>query len=134
MDIIHIRKPADAIKARQKGREIARALGFGLVEQTRIAFAISELSLKLIELPEQGHLVIKPVCKGKQEAGIEVRLYEHHRGPSRLDSAWAERLVDALEVKNDRIRWTLTTARKWLIPSHCGDALIASSVLAAGEE
>ncbi|QYR22854.1 hypothetical protein KZ483_07935 [Paenibacillus sp. sptzw28] len=130
--MFHIRGTTDAIIARQRGRDIAKEIGFGLVDQTIIAYTISELSLKLISFSEKGHMVIRTICKskGEPESGIEVRLYDHYRGPSRINPIWVEKLVDDLDVTSDYLRGTMITFRKWLM----SPLRIDSSICAAGEE
>ncbi|MHB2018510.1 MAG: ATP-binding protein, partial [Candidatus Xenobia bacterium] len=43
-----IASEADVVVARTAGRDLARRLGFGLVDQTRIATAISELTRNIL--------------------------------------------------------------------------------------
>lgn len=130
--MLHIRDWTDAIHARQRGRELAAKLGFGLVDQTIVAYTISELALKLIQFPEKGHMVIRKLQRSKEESdtGIEVRMYEHYRGKSRLNSFWAEQLVDDLELILDPSRGNVVLFRKWRL----GPLRVGSPIYAAGEE
>jgi len=40
--------PDDIVRARQSGRDVARALGFGMADQTKLATAISEITRNAI--------------------------------------------------------------------------------------
>ncbi|MWC29033.1 hypothetical protein [Paenibacillus sp. MMS18-CY102] len=134
MDMFLIKTPSDAVSVRQQGREIAKKIGFGTVDQTRIAFTISELAMQLVDSPAQGHMVIKAINRNKLELGIEVRLYDHETGAKRWDSDWMNKWVDDLEVKHDDTRGTTITFRRWLPPSYGYERQAGPSVLAAGEE
>nr|WP_178943819.1 hypothetical protein [Paenibacillus curdlanolyticus] len=134
MDMFLMNKPTDAIHARQRGRELARSVGFSAVEQTRIAFTISEMAAQLLESKSQGHMIIKTIHRNNNEMGIEVRLYDHSSGSSHLDSDWMLSLVDDIDICQDMIRGTTISYRKWLSPSRSYDRLPVLSVLAAGEE
>src|SRR3954452_22481347 len=46
--VVPLRQPDDIVRARQGGREVARTLGFGMADQTRLATAISEISRNAI--------------------------------------------------------------------------------------
>ncbi|WP_219838628.1 hypothetical protein [Paenibacillus sp. R14(2021)] len=132
VEMLHIRDKADVILARQRGRDIAQTIGFSLVDQTVIAYTISELALKLISSPEKGHMIIRPISllKGDPANGIEVRLFDHFRGPSRVHLQWMENLTNDMEITHDQLRGTMVTFRKWILaPLH-----IKSPVCAAGEE
>ncbi|NBD26648.1 ATP-binding protein [Paenibacillus glycinis] len=132
MEMFHIREKADAILARQRGREIAKTIGFSLVDQTVIAYTISELALKLISISEKGHMMMRPVSlyKGESASGIEVRLFDHFKGPSRIHLQWMEKMTDDMELSHDQTRGTMITFRKWV---HA-PLRIDSPFCAAGEE
>ncbi|MFD0714618.1 hypothetical protein [Paenibacillus sp. GCM10027626] len=131
MEIFHIQETSDAIAARQRGREAARAIGLGLVDQTYIAYMISELALTLIQLPDKGHMVIRIIQKSKGESklGIEVRAFDHCKGRLR-EPAFLKKLADELYVSNEDPRGMVTIFRKWLpVP-----ARFNTPIYAAGEE
>jgi serine/threonine-protein kinase RsbT len=46
--VVPLRLPDDIVRARQSGRDIARTLGFGMADQTRLATAISEITRNAI--------------------------------------------------------------------------------------
>ena len=48
----------DVVKARQEAREMARNLGFGSADQTRLATAVSELTRNVIQHASNGMYII----------------------------------------------------------------------------
>ncbi|REE85181.1 serine/threonine-protein kinase RsbT [Paenibacillus taihuensis] len=135
MEMMHIREKSDVIHARERGRDIAKSVGFSLVDQTIIAYTISELALKLISFAEKGHMTIRQLCycKGEQASGIEVRLFDHFRGPSRIQQQWIDKLAADLELTHDQLRGTMITFRKWT-HSEVSEVRYSSPNCAAGEE
>jgi len=132
MEIFHIKNTADAIVARRRGREAAQTIGLGLVDQTLVAYMISELALRLIQFPEKGHMVIRIIqrCKGESRLGIEVRAFDHYRGSRESVYGWSNKVMKELEISSDASRSTVLTFRKWLpIP-----ARPSTAIYAAGEE
>ncbi|AZN42939.1 ATP-binding protein [Paenibacillus albus] len=132
MEMMHIGIQSDVIHARERGREIARSVGFNLVDQTIIAYTISELALKLISFAEKGHMTIRQLCysKGEQASGVEVRLFDHFRGPSRIQQQWLDKFAADLELTHDQLRGTMITFRKWI---H-SEVRYSTPNCAAGEE
>ncbi|QHW33299.1 anti-sigma regulatory factor [Paenibacillus rhizovicinus] len=132
MEIFQIQEKSDAIQARHRGREIAKTIGFSLVDQTVIAYTISELALKLLSISAKGHMTIRPVSlyKGDSASGIEVRLFDHFKGPNRIHLQWMEKMTDSMELSHDQMRGTMITFHKWV---HA-PLRIDSPICAAGEE
>src|SRR5207247_9276396 len=58
---IPVRSDADIVVARQKGRELAAALGFGPTDLTLIATAISELARNIVLYAKRGRIVLKGI-------------------------------------------------------------------------
>lgn len=56
---IKVKIEADIVNARGAGREMARKLGFGLADQTRLATAISELTRNIIRYAGEGVCYIR---------------------------------------------------------------------------
>lgn len=113
METFVITKPSDAIPARERVREIARSLGFGLVDQTNLAFAVSEFALKLIAVADHCRLHIDLFRHEEGRTGIEVKLCEQHTEPFVVDADWAIQLVDDLVVYCEDMYHTKITIRKW---------------------
>lgn len=79
---VEIRDSTDIVTARQAGREMARKLGFGSADQTRLATAISELTRNVIQYAEKGVCVITDTSD-KRMAKIQVKVEDH--GPGIVD-------------------------------------------------
>lgn len=78
-----IREEEDIIIARQLGRRTAANLGCGLVEQTRIAAAISEITRNVLQYAHNGELSIELVdCEGCER---ELKITISDRGPGIAD-------------------------------------------------
>jgi serine/threonine-protein kinase RsbT len=58
---VDIKKEWDIVGARQLGREIAKDIGFGTVDQARIATAISELARNIYLYAEQGQICFEVI-------------------------------------------------------------------------
>jgi len=69
----------DIVSARQLGRNIAKELGFGTVDQTRITTAISELARNIYLYAGQGEIYLEPV-KGLEKRGLKVIAVDHGPG------------------------------------------------------
>ncbi|KQT69066.1 MULTISPECIES: anti-sigma regulatory factor [unclassified Aureimonas] len=78
---------SDVIAARHAGRELARALGFGTVDQTRLATAISELARNTLQHAGTGLCTIhEEAAPGAQTL---IRVVVSDEGPGIADVAAA---------------------------------------------
>jgi len=78
MGEIEIKSESDIVVARSAGRELARNLGFGIANQTRLATAISELTRNVIRYAGTG------MCKLFDEsnpAELAIRAVIEDEGP-----------------------------------------------------
>ncbi len=78
MHQVEINTESDIVTARSKGREMARELGFGIANQTRLATAISELTRNVIRYAGNG------VCGFLDTSGtveLSIRVVVEDRGP-----------------------------------------------------
>jgi serine/threonine-protein kinase RsbT len=116
------------LTARQKGRELARALGFSDVDQAVVATAISELARNLVEHARGGGIIISAERK-QERAGIVVTVRDS--GPGIPDIALAmqdgystkkglglglpgaKRLMDEFEIESQIGNGTTITMKKW---------------------
>jgi len=76
--IVEIKGSGDIVVARQSGRDMARKLGFGSADQTRLATAISELTRNVIQYATEG------VCCITDESDkriMKVRVKVEDQGP-----------------------------------------------------
>jgi len=75
---VQIRVESDIVAARLAGRDLARQLGFGLADQTRLATAISELTRNVIQYAGTGTCTITDVS---DDTVVKVRVVVEDNGP-----------------------------------------------------
>ncbi|MFB1051765.1 anti-sigma regulatory factor [Paraliobacillus sp. JSM ZJ581] len=68
---VHIRKEWDIVGARQLGRDKAKELGFGTVDQARIATAISELARNIYLYAGTGKICFE-IIEDLEHKGLEI--------------------------------------------------------------
>ena len=128
-----IRGEDDIVLARQRAREVARELGFGAVDQSRIATAVSELTRNVVRYATngQGEARIRTVSHGGDgpAPGIEVIVTDDGPGIADLHAALRDgftsglglgmglpgtrRLMDEMEVSSAAGSGTTIVVRKW---------------------
>ncbi len=86
---VEINVEGDIVVARSAGRELAREIGFGSADQTRLATAISELTRNVIQYAGSG------VCTVIDESadgtvGIRVTVEDHGPGIPDVEKAMAD--------------------------------------------
>jgi serine/threonine-protein kinase RsbT len=119
------------VTARSEARSIARDLGFGIVDQSRIATAVSELTRNIVRYATggQGEVVIREVTGPNDRHGIEIVVSDDGPGIADIDVAMREgvssstglgmglpgtrRLMDEMEIDSLAGRGTIITIRKW---------------------
>ena len=125
---IPVRSDVDVVLARQKGRELAAALGFGPTDLTLIATAISELTRNIVLYAERGQIVLKGIERNGQ-VGIVVVARDDGPGipnvPQALESGFStsgglglglpgvRRLTDEFDIVSEVGRGTTVTVKKW---------------------
>lgn len=87
--MVELKFETDIVAARQEGREMARALGFGVADQTRLATAISELTRNVIQHAGQGACTITD-HSDSSTAKIEVSVTDHGPGIPDLEQAMTD--------------------------------------------
>jgi serine/threonine-protein kinase RsbT len=124
-----INNDLDIVKARVEGRNLARALGFGIIDQARIATAISELARNIVLYAEKGEVTVQAV-ENVHQRGIEVVCSDHGPGIADISLAMRDgyssrhglgmglsgtrRLMDEFEITSQVGVGTTVTVRKWL--------------------
>ncbi len=127
--LVPIRSDVDIVATRVAGRELARALGFGLVDQARIATAISELTRNIVQYAGEGEALIRALDHGGR-VGIEIVLRDSGPGIPDIEQAMqdggstsghlgmglpgARRLMDEFAIESEVAAGTTVTIRKWL--------------------
>lgn len=76
---VQIKQEWDIVAARQLGRKIAKELGFGHVDQARIATAISELARNIYSYADKGEICIKSIQEGSRH-GLLILAEDKGRG------------------------------------------------------
>lgn len=121
----------DIVAARGAAREVAKVLGFGAVDQSRIATAVSELTRNVIRYATegQGTTRIRAVTAPDGRVGLEIVVQDHGPGIADIEQAMREgftsgtgmgiglpgtrRLMDDLEIDSALGQGTTVTIRKW---------------------
>jgi serine/threonine-protein kinase RsbT len=125
---VRIESDVDIVTARQKGRELARTLGFSTTDLALIATAISELARNIVLYAPGGEIALK-AAEGHNGVGIVVVAAD--AGPGIADVAQAvedgystsgglglglggvRRLMDEFDIASGAGRGTRVVAKKW---------------------
>jgi serine/threonine-protein kinase RsbT len=75
---VEILKESDVVVSRQAGREIARKLGLGTADQTRLATAISELTRNVIQYAGSGTCTVDGEVNDRL---VTIRVVVEDTGP-----------------------------------------------------
>ena len=126
---VSINNSEDIILARQIAREMAKELGFGLADQTRITTAVSELSRNIYTNAGTGRVVVKALSESAKK-GIEIIAEDKGPGIPDIELAMQDgystnkglgqglpgtkRLMDEFGIKSEVGIGTTVTIRKWL--------------------
>jgi serine/threonine-protein kinase RsbT len=126
---VPIRSDLDIVTARVEGRELAKELGFGVIDQARIATAISELTRNIVQYADHGEATMRPI-EVAGRVGIEVVCQDEGPGIADIEMAMQDgfstssslgmgmpgtrRLMDEFEVESVIGVGTTVTIRKWL--------------------
>jgi serine/threonine-protein kinase RsbT len=112
---LSLQNSLDAVVARATVRKLAASLGFGLVEQVRIATAIFEIAYNLVTYAGQGEIVIS-WHEAEDRAGLEFLCHDRGLQSSELTNVLEtdephsysqmnllglRRLADKFEFKKD---------------------------------
>jgi len=130
-EVLPIRGEDDIVTARGRARERAKALGFGMVDQSRIATAVSELTRNVLRYATdgRGEATLRPLQGPGARVGLEVVVADDGPGIANLSEAMRDgvtggqglgmglpgtkRLMDEMEVDTGPGRGTIITIRKW---------------------
>jgi serine/threonine-protein kinase RsbT len=118
----------DIVTARQKGRELARDLGFTSTDLALIATAISELARNIILYANSGEIVLSVVENGTRR-GLKVIARDDGPGIPDIERALEEgfstsrslglglsgvrRLMDEFDIISEIGNGTTVTVKKW---------------------
>lgn len=123
-----IRSDLDIVIARTLARDTAKALGFGAIDQARIATAVSELARNIFLYAGTGTVTIREIERGGRK-GIEIISEDQGPGIADIDLVMqdgystsrgmgmglpgAKRLMDEFDIKSAEGQGTVIHCRKW---------------------
>ena len=126
---IPIERDADIVTARQKGRELAAAVGFSSTEQTVIALAISEIARNIVTYAGRGKVFISRTEEGGRQ-GVLVIAADEGPGIADIELAMRDgystarslgvglpgtrRIMDEFQVESSVGQGTTVRMTKWL--------------------
>lgn len=79
---VEVRTEWDIVKARQSGRDLAKELQFGIVDQARITTAISELARNIYLYAPMGEIILESV---EETDRVGLKLIAKDTGPGIAD-------------------------------------------------
>lgn len=119
----------DIVAARQLCRELAKEIGFEVVDQARIATATSELAKNIYLYANMGEIVAEKIEKNGQK-GIAITAIDNGPGivnPHRiLEDGYAnpnsqgtglpgvKRLMDSIQINSEPGKGTVIRIEKWV--------------------
>ena len=127
-DVLPVRSEHDIVLARQNVRKVAQEIGFGIVDQTKIVTAASELARNTVVYGLGGEMRWETLQDGNRKG---LRLHFVDQGPGIKDVAqaltdgWtsgsglglglsgAKRLVNEFEIDTAPGRGTRVTITRW---------------------
>ncbi|MBC8875181.1 MAG: anti-sigma regulatory factor [Planctomycetes bacterium] len=126
---VRIQKEEDLLHARQAIRELSTEMGFGLVDQTRLVTAVSELTRNAFKYAGGGVLALEHIERNGK-TGIRVTVTDHGPGIADIELAMtagysssnglghglsgSKRLMDGLEIQSKVGEGTKVVAVKWM--------------------
>ncbi len=127
---IPVKTDLDIVSARVEGRNLARELGFGTIDQARIATAISELARNIVLYAPEGKVRVRAVVSDDGGRGIEVVCEDNGPGIANVELVMQDgystssglgmglpgtkRLMDEFEIETKLGVGTKVKVRKWL--------------------
>jgi serine/threonine-protein kinase RsbT len=126
---IVINNDLDIVAARVEGRNLAKEMGFGIIDQARIATAISELARNVVLYAHSGQVTLRQTGTNGR-VGIEILCEDRGQGIADVDEVMRDdhrtsqggemglrgtrRLMDEFEIKSQVGLGTTVVVRKWL--------------------
>lgn len=123
-----IKDEYDIVSARSVGKQIAGEIGLGIVDQSRIATAISELARNIVLYAGGGVITFQRLGDGGR-SGLEIRAVDNGPGIADIELAMQDgytsggglgvglpgtkRLMDEFEIESEVGKGTRITIRKW---------------------
>ncbi len=127
-ETIPVRSPEDVVRVRREVRERAVAIGFGLVDQTKLVTAASEIARNTVDYGGGGTLRIECVRQSSRR-GLRLTFSDHGPGIADLERAMtdgystggglglglsgAKRLSSEFAVRSSPGQGTVVTLARW---------------------
>jgi serine/threonine-protein kinase RsbT len=127
--LVHVETESDIVTVRRTIRDVAKSLGFGITDVTRIVTAVSELTRNIYLYAGTGTVRWSTVNsnykrglelifedQGPGIADVELALEEGYStsGGLGLGLSGAKRLMDEMKIETEVGEGTTVTLRKWL--------------------
>lgn len=128
MTVVEIKQEADIVNVRTAARIRAAEIGFGLVDQTRISTAVSELARNIYTYAGEGEVRIEEDCTPHH--GIRITFIDNGPGIEDIELALkdgfstagsmgkglpgAKRLSDSMDIQSESGKRTKVIIEKWL--------------------
>ncbi len=119
----------DIVIARGEVRQMAVALGFRVIDQTRLATVASELARNVVKYAKRGLLIAQPTQSAHGRTGLRLIFEDSGPGIPDIDSAMrdgfstggglgkglpgSKRLVDEFKIESMPGRGTRVTVARW---------------------
>lgn len=123
-----IRSDLDIVIARTMARDMAKLLGFGAIDQARIATAVSELARNMFLYAGSGTVTVREIERGGRK-GLEIICDDQGPGITDINLVMqdgystsqgmgmglpgAKRLMDEFDIRSREGQGTTITCRKW---------------------
>lgn len=128
--VIALERDEDIVAARGEVRSLAAALGFGALDQTRLATVASELARNVVKYARRGQLIAQPTSSPHGRSGLRLIFEDEGPGIPDIDAAMRDgfstgqglgkglpgsrRLVDEFKIDSAPGRGTRITVVRWL--------------------
>ncbi|MCL0035810.1 anti-sigma regulatory factor [Dehalococcoidia bacterium] len=125
---ISIKDEYDIVSARSVGKQMAAEIGLGIVDQSRIATAVSELARNIVLYAGTGAVTFRRLNDGGR-SGLEIVASDSGPGIADIELAMQDgytsgnglgvglpgtkRLMDEFEIKSEVGKGTRVMIRKW---------------------
>ena len=125
---ISIKDEYDIVSARSVGKQMATEIGLGIVDQSRIATAVSELARNIVLYAGTGVVTFRRLNDGGR-SGLEIVASDSGPGIADIELAMQDgytsgnglgvglpgtkRLMDEFEIKSEVGKGTRVMIRKW---------------------
>jgi len=129
--ILEICNESDIVRIRTTAKIKAAEMGFGLVDQTRICTAVSELSRNVLVHAGRGQVRIEEDCH--PNSGLRITFTDEGPGIEDIELAMkdgfstagsmgkglpgSKRLTDKMDIFSEKGKGTTVIVEKWLIRS-----------------